>query len=349
VQPILVLGSFFEYEDENEKEVRANFSISFSKLYLNLRNLASPFLTRNGIKGNAMRAILSAGPFSEPFSRLLKFKENNMPMVTPEMEALKTRLKAAWNTGDYGRFATYLEPGALEFLGRIPIKPGVRLLDVACGAGQIAIPAARAGADVTGIDIAPNWIAQAHARAEAEGLTAQFDEGDAEALPYTDDSFDVVVSLFGAMFAPRPQRVAAELVRVCRPGGRIVMGNHTPQGLAGQLFKTIGQYAPPSPLMSPPVLWGDEATVRERFKEGVAELHLTRRLYPYRYPFAPGEVVAFYSETYGPLNRTLAALDADKQRSLRHDLEQLWKAHNLATDGSTACKSEYLEVVAIRA
>lgn len=265
------------------------------------------------------------------------------------MEALKARLKAAWNTGDYGRFATYLEPGALEFLARIPIKPGDRLLDVACGAGQVAVPAARAGAEVTGIDIAPNWIAQARARAEAEGLTAQFDEGDAEELPYADGAFDVVVSLFGAMFAPQPERVAAELLRVCRPGGRIVMGNHTPQGLAGQLFKTIGQYAPPSPLMSPPVLWGDEAVVRQRFKEGVAELHLTKHLYPYRYPFAPAEVVTLYCETYGPLNRVMAALDTEKQRSLRHDLEQIWTEHNLATDGGTQFESEYLEVVAIRA
>jgi ubiquinone/menaquinone biosynthesis C-methylase UbiE len=272
-----------------------------------------------------------------------------MSTMTPEMAAFKTRLKDVWNTGDYGRFATYLAPGALEFLARIPIQPGVRVLDVACGSGQIAIPAARAGAQVTGIDIAPNWIAQARERAQAEGLTARFDEGDAEDLPYADASFDIVVSLIGAMFAPRPERVAAELVRVCRPGGRIVMGNWTPQGFAGQVLKTIARYAPPSPLMPSPLLWGDETTVRERFSGGVAELQLTRRPYLYAYPFPPADVVAFYCEQYGPLNRTIAALDADKQQALRRDLEQLMTAHNSAADGSTALSSEYLEVVAIRA
>src|SRR6266496_5007660 len=143
--------------------------------------------------------------------------------MTPEMAAVKVKMKANWMAGDYGTFAQYMEPGALKLLADWQIPTGVRLLDVACGAGQIAIPAARAGIDATGLDIAPNWIEQARARATAEGLTAQFDEGDAEQLPYDDSSFDVVISLVGAMFAPRPERVAAELVRVCRPGGRIIM------------------------------------------------------------------------------------------------------------------------------
>src|SRR5512132_816935 len=147
--------------------------------------------------------------------------------MTLEMELLKARLKATWMSGDYGHFAKYLEPGALEFLSRNPIEPGMRILDVACGAGQISIPAARAGAKVTGIDIATNLIEQARARAQAENLDARFDEGDAELLPYEDASFDIVVSLIGAMFAPRPDLVAAELRRVCRPGGRIIMANWT--------------------------------------------------------------------------------------------------------------------------
>lgn len=272
-----------------------------------------------------------------------------MGEMTTDMAALKARLKAAWNTGDYGRFAVYLQSSALEFLERIPIEPGVRFLDVACGAGQIAIPAARAGADVTGVDIAPNWIAQARARAEAEGVTARFDEGDAEELPYADGSFDIVVSLIGAMFAPRPERVAAELVRVCRPGGRIVMGNWTPQGLTGQVFKIISHYAPPSPLMPPPVLWGDEATVRKRLQAGIAALHMTKRFYDYVYPFPPAEVFDLYLDTYGPLNRAFAALSSDKQQALRDELVALWSAHNLAEGRSTQFSSEYLEVVAIRA
>src|SRR5215208_5366550 len=241
--------------------------------------------------------------------------------ITPEMEALKTRLKATWMSGDYGHFATYLEPGALEFLSRIPIEPGMRLLDVACGAGQISIPAARAGAKVTGIDIAPNLIEQARARALAENLDAHFDEGDAEMLPYEDSSFDIVISLIGAMFAPRPEVVAAELKRVCRPGGKIIMGNWTPTGFVGQMFKAHGKHVPPPAIMPAPVKWGEEEMIRERFKDGVSHLKLNRRLYPFRYPFPPSQVVEFFRTYYGPSHKAFAALDPEKQAALRQDLE----------------------------
>lgn len=269
-----------------------------------------------------------------------------MSVMKPEMESLKARLKATWMAGDYGHFAKYLEPGALEFLARLSIAPGTRMLDVACGAGQIAIPAARAGVHVTGVDIATNSIEQA--RAQAEGLDVRFDEGDAEMLPYEDASFDLVVSLIGAMFAPRPERVAAELVRVCRPGGRIVMANWTPEGFVGLMFKTIGKHVPPPPLMPSPLLWGNEATVRERLRDGIVELQMTKRLYPFRYPFTPSEVVEHFNTYYGPTNRAFAALDAAEQAALRRDLEQLWTEHNRATDGTTYYESEYLEVVAVR-
>jgi SAM-dependent methyltransferase len=268
---------------------------------------------------------------------------------TPEMAALKARLKAVWMAGDYGYFARYLEPGAMAFFPSLRIAPGERVLDVACGAGQLALPAARAGAAVTGVDIASNLIEQARLRAQAAGLAIRFEEGDAEALPYPDASFDLVYSLIGAMFAPRPERVAAELVRVCRPGGRIVMGNWTPGGFVGQMFKTTGKHVPPPAGMPPPVLWGDEATVRERLRDGVAELHVSRRMYPFRYPFPPAEVVEFFRAYYGPTNRAFAALDADGQAALRRDLEALWSAHNQASDGGTALMGEYLEVAAIRA
>jgi len=271
------------------------------------------------------------------------------PEMTPEMEALKGRLKATWMSGDYSHFAKHLEPSAMEFLERLPVEAGPRMLDVACGAGQISIPAARAGARVTGVDIATNSIERARERAREEGLDARFDEGDAEMLPYEDASFDLVASLFGAMFAPRPERVAAELVRVCRPGGRIVMANWTPEGFVGQMFKTIGKHVPPPPLMPSPLLWGDEATVRERLRDWVAKLHLTKRQYPFHYPFPPSEVVEHFRTYYGPMNRAFAALDATGQaEGLRRDLEQLWTEHNRAIDGTTRCESEYLEVVAVR-
>jgi len=268
--------------------------------------------------------------------------------ITPEMEALKTRLKATWMSGDYGHFATYLEPGALEFLSRINVEPGARILDVASGAGQTAIPMSRAGAKVTGVDIASNLIEQARARAQAENLDARFDEGDAEMLPYDDGSFDLVVSLIGAMFAPRPELVSAELKRVCRPGGKIIMGNWTPTGFVGQMFKLHGKHVPPPAIMASPVKWGDEETIRERFNDGISHLKLSRRLYPFRYPFPPSEVVEFFRTYYGPTHKAFAALDAEKQSALRLELEQLWTEHNTATDGTTSIDSEYLEVVAIR-
>lgn len=271
-----------------------------------------------------------------------------MTTMPPEMEALKARLKATWMSGDYGHFARYLEPGALQFLGRLAVAPGTRMLDVACGAGQIAIPAARAGVHVTGIDIASNLIEQARARAKIEGVIVRFEEGDAEKLACKDAEFDLVVSLIGAMFAPRPERVAAELVRVCRPRGRIVMANWTPEGLIGQMFKIIGKHVPPSPLMAPPVKWGVEATVRERLQNGVSTLETTKRPYPMRYPFPPAEVVEFFRTYYGPTNRAFAALEADKQTALRNDLVQLWTEYNKASDGSTEIDAEYLEVVATR-
>ncbi|MFY9268496.1 MAG: class I SAM-dependent methyltransferase [Candidatus Manganitrophaceae bacterium] len=244
--------------------------------------------------------------------------------MTPEMEALKTRLKAMWMAGDYGHFAKFLEPGAMEFFPRLQIVSGERVLDVACGAGQLSFPAARTGATVTGVDIATNLIAQAQSRAKAEGLTIRFEEGDAEELPYDAAAFDVVFSLIGAMFAPRPERVAAELIRVCRPGGRIVMGNWTPGGFVGQMFKVIGKHLPPPPIMPSPLKWGDEATVRERLRDGITDLRLTRKMYPFNYPFPPSEAVEFFRVYYGPTNRAFAALDSDKQAALRNDLEQLW-------------------------
>ncbi|WP_043764558.1 class I SAM-dependent methyltransferase [Algiphilus aromaticivorans] len=268
--------------------------------------------------------------------------------TNPEMAALKQRLKATWESGDYGAFAIYLERGAVDFLERIGIEPDTRMLDVACGAGQISVPAARAGAKVTGVDIATNLVEQAQSWARNEGVDARFEVGDAEALPYDDASFDLVTSLLGAMFAPQPDAVAAELLRVCRPGGRIVMGNWTPEGFVGGMFKIIGRHAPPSPLMAPPVKWGDEATVRQRLGEG-AELTLTRRHYPFEYPFGPAEVVDLFRDYYGPAQKAFAALDEAGQAALHAELTQHWKAHNQAADGGTYCESEYLEVVARRA
>jgi SAM-dependent methyltransferase len=277
----------------------------------------------------------------------LALKPAAAPM-TPEMGALKTRLKTTWESGDYGVFAKYLEPGAIEFFERLNIPAGTRLLDVACGAGQLTLPAARKGIRVTALDLAANLVAQARARAAAEQLTVQVDEGDAENLPYPAASFDVVLSLIGSMFAPRPELVASEMIRVCRPGGAIVMGNWTPEGHVGQMFKVIGTHVPPSPLMPSPLLWGDEASCRQRFAAGVGGLKITRYLYPFVYPFAPAEVAQFFFDYYGPTNRAFASLSGDARRALHDDLTALWTRNNLATDGSTRVEGEYIEVIGTR-
>jgi ubiquinone/menaquinone biosynthesis C-methylase UbiE len=267
--------------------------------------------------------------------------------LTSEMRVLKVRLKAVWESGDYGVFARYLEKGALEFFDRLRIPSGTRLLDVACGAGQLSIPAASRGIHVTGLDLASNLIALARARAEETGLTIRFDEGDAEVLPYEDGAFDTVVSLIGAMFAPRPELVASEMLRVCRPGGRVVMGNWTPDGHVGEMFEVIGKHVPPPPLPSP-LLWGDEATCRGRFAVGVRDLKIARYMYPFEYPFAPAKVVDFFFQYYGPANRAYASLEPAGRKALHGELTALWTRHNTASNGATRVAAEYIEVVATR-
>lgn len=263
------------------------------------------------------------------------------------MGSLKARLKEIWMAGDYDRFSRYLEGSAREFYERLNIAPGCQLLDVACGSGQVALMAARDGIAVTGVDIAGNLVERARARAQAEGVKARFEEADAEALPFDDASFDVVVSLLGAMFAPHPQQVAKELLRVCVPGGTIALANWTPQGFVGQLFKAVSTFIVPPGIPSP-VLWGEEATVRERLGHGLSQLSLTRRQYLFDYPFPPSEVVELFRLYYGPTNRAFASLDDKGHAQLRQDLERLWTARNRAGPDCTTVWAEYLEVIGIR-
>jgi SAM-dependent methyltransferase len=270
-------------------------------------------------------------------------------MTAGDLDALKTRLKATWMAGDYDYFSRFMETSAVEFLDRLKLRPGVALLDVACGSGQLGLIAARRGAAVAGVDIATNAIVAARGRATAEGLDARFDEGDAEALPYPDESFDVVASLFGAMFAPRPTLVADELLRVCRPGGTIAMGNWTRAGFVGHMFQIIARFIAP-PGVPSPVLWGDEDVVRSRLAAGLSELRLQRVIYTFDYPFSPDQVVEFFRANYGPITRAFAALDDAEQATLRADLVALWSARDRSRDPlRTIVDAEYLEVVGIRA
>jgi len=264
------------------------------------------------------------------------------------MDALKTRLKSTWESGDYGVFAKYLEPGALEFIDRLKIQPGTKLLDVGCGAGQLTIPAAKRGIKVTGLDLAQNLVDQANRRASTEGLAVEIRQGDAESLPFPEESFDVVMSLIGSMFAPRPELVVSEMVRVCRSGGRIIMGNWTPEGHIGQMFKVIGKHVPPPPIFPSPLLWGNEQKLRERFGNGVRDLRTTRYMYPFRYPFPPADVVDFFIKYYGPTLKAYAALDDAGKSELRNELSELWSRNNIAKDGTTDVPAEYVEVVGTR-
>jgi SAM-dependent methyltransferase len=271
----------------------------------------------------------------------------NTTAVTLEFDSLKARLKETWMAGDYDRFSRYLEQDARVFYEQLDIPAGCELLDVACGSGQVALWAARDGVRVTGVDIAPNLIRRAQARTKAEGLHVHLLEGDAEALPFEDARFDVVTSLLGAMFAPRPELVARELLRVCSPGGTIVMGNWTPGGFIGRMFETFAKFIAPVGMPAP-VLWGDETLVRQRLGHGVSDLKMTRRNYTFSYPFPSADVVEFFRLYYGPANRAFAALDENAARTLREELEALWSLHNRGGDELTIVSSEYLEVVATR-
>ena len=271
------------------------------------------------------------------------------PQMAAGLDTLKTKLRATWMAGDFGEIAKSYTKGAEEFVQSLNLRPGMRVLDVACGTGNFALPAARLGAVVTGVDIAPNLIEKARAAAKSEGLTVQFDEGDAENLPYEDASFDAVSTMFGAMFAPRPELVAAELKRVCRPGGLIAMANWTPTGFIGQMFKIVSSHVPPPPNMPSPVLWGTEDVVRQRLGEGVSSLETTLQLIHFIFPFGPEKVVETFRLYYGPTQRAFESLDENGRSSLQRELEQHWTTHNRATDGTTDVPAEYLKVIAVRA
>ena len=271
-----------------------------------------------------------------------------MQTSAPDLDQLKSRMKATWMAGDFGQIANFTAQAAEEFVGRIGIAPGSKVLDVACGTGNTAIPAAKLGADVVGIDIATNLLEKARQRAAAENLNIRFQEGDAEELPLPDHSFDVVLTMFGAMFAPRPDRVASELLRVCKPGGTIAMANWSPQGFVGKNFQVMAKMVPPPPIPSP-LMWGDESVVRQRLGQGAKHIACTLQHANFLYPFPPKEVVGFFRQYFGPTQMAFSRLDENGQATLAAQLEALYHEHNRATNGSTEVQGEYLEVRAIRA
>lgn len=265
---------------------------------------------------------------------------NRLPLI-------KERMRATWSAGDFGQIARFTAKAAEDFVERVGIKPGMRVLDVACGTGNVAIPAARKGAVVSGVDIAPNLLAQARQRAADEHLNASFDEGDAEQLPYGDDHFDVVITMFGAMFGPRPETVASELARVCRPGGMIAMANWVPQGLIAEQFALGNRYVPPPEGVQPPVLWGDDKTVRERLRSYSSDIQTSRQTVEFDYPFPPRETVEFFKKYFGPTQMALSTLAADRQSAYSTELEDLWRKYNAGGEDRTQVRAEYLQVIAV--
>lgn len=270
-------------------------------------------------------------------------------MDDAEIGQLKQRMRGTWMAGDFGQIARYAAKDAEEFVDRLAISSHMRVLDVACGTGNLAMPAARKGAQVTGVDIAPNLLEQARQRAAGEGVQVAFDEGDAERLPYPDAQFDLVMSMFGAMFAPRPERVASELARVCRPGKTIAMANWTPEGLVGKMFSVTARHVPPPAGIPAAVLWGSEKVVRERLGAYATKIETLRRHIVFDFPGLPSEVVQFFRDYFGPTQVAFSRLDAAGQSALAADLEKLWEEHNQGEKGRTKVSNEYLEVIATRA
>ncbi len=268
----------------------------------------------------------------------------------PDLALIKSKMKATWEDGDYTSFAKYMEAGAIEILNGWNIAPGKRLLDIGCGSGQTAIPAALRGIHVTAIDLASNLIADARERARSEGLVVRFDEGDAENLPYGDESFDVAITLIGAMFAPRPDKVVAEFARVVRPGGNLYMANWTPRGMPAMMFKCLAGYVPPPAGFIPPVLWGDEETVIQRLDKHFTDIQLTRRNYPqWHYSLTPTKLVDLFRTHFGPVKRTFEAIDEEAQKRLHRELALIYTECSDTLDGIlTITAGEYLEVVATR-
>jgi SAM-dependent methyltransferase len=267
----------------------------------------------------------------------------------PDIQSLKARLKSTWESGDFGQVAKFIETDAEQFMSGIELQPGMKVLDAACGTGNLAVLAARRGCATSGLDIATNLIAQARERAQKEALDIEYAQGDAEAMPYPDASFDVIVSMFGVMFAPRPERVVSELARVVKPGGLIAMANWAPDGFIGKMFAVFGRHLPPPAGFPSPLLWGDESVVRARLDGACEQLRFTRRTARMCFPFDPAGTVNFFRRYYGPTHRAFEALKSDGQAALAHDLVELQTRHNVSTrPNETETPSEYLEIHARR-
>lgn len=269
-------------------------------------------------------------------------------MSTPiDLNALKSRQMVAWASGDYAVIGTKLQIVGEQLAEACDLRCDEQVLDVAAGNGNATLAAARRGCKVTSTDYVPALLERGEDRARAERLEVTFQVADAEALPFEDASFDVVLSTFGVMFTPDQAKAAAELARVCRPGGRIGLANWTPEGFVGQMFKTLGRHLPPPAGAQPPSLWGTEAHLQTLFADSAAEIAVTRRLFNFRYRSA-AHFIEVFRAWYGPIHKAFAMLEADAALALEHDLTELLNSLNRAGPDSLIVPSEYLEVVITR-
>ena len=266
----------------------------------------------------------------------------------PDLVALKGRQQTAWASGDYGVIGTTLQIVGELLAEACDLRWDERVLDVAAGNGNATLAAARRGCKVTSTDYVASLLDQGAERARAEHLEVQFQAADAEALPFKDASFDVVLSTFGVMFAPDQTKAAAELARVCRPGGRIGMANWTPESLVGQMFKALGKQLPPPAGVQAPSRWGVEAQLQTMFGNQAARIEVTRRMFNFRYRSA-AHFIDVFRTWYGPVHKAFAALPADKAAMLERDFSDLLNSLNTAGAGSLVVPSEYLEIVITRA
>jgi ubiquinone/menaquinone biosynthesis C-methylase UbiE len=266
---------------------------------------------------------------------------------TPDFEALKTRQHGAWSSGDYAVVGTTLQIVGEELCEALDLRGGQRVLDVAAGNGNATLAAARRWCNVVSTDYVGALLERGRMRANADGLSVEFREADAEALPFDDASFDAVLSTYGVMFTPNQDRAAAELIRVCKHGGKIGLANWTPDGFIGQLFKTLGKHLPPPAGARSPALWGTEARIKEMFGPSASHIRAERRNFVFRYR-SPEHFVEIFKTYYGPVLKAFAALDATKQDALKQDMLALIKSMNRSGDSTMVVPSEYLEIIVVR-
>lgn len=266
---------------------------------------------------------------------------------TIDFSAIKARQKATWGSGDFAVIGNTLQIVGETLCEAVDVCAGQRVLDVACGNGNAALAASRRFARVTGADYVPALLDKARRRAEADGVAIDFVEADAEAMPFEDASFDVVLSTFGVMFAPQHVVAASELLRVCRPGGRIGLASWTPTGFIGELLAMVGRFVPPPAGIMSPAMWGKQEHVAALFGNGVMSVECTRKMFVFRYESAAHFIDVFRS-FYGPTHKAFAALDAAKAEALAAEITALIAKYDQGGGRSVVVPAEYLEVVAIR-